>query len=134
MRRVLFMVITVLGALVVPRQVVPAHADTTPGAFALTYLDFPPPAKIVASRVESNAMAANEPGVVHFGSSFDVENRLDGYYMESGTLNLDNKGSTHVVATAYLVSHFATSDLASAAFAEQHNGWEGEIVTPESGS
>lgn len=104
-----------------------------PSHFNLSLWAFPPPARVLDSRVESNVLAGTETDVEHFGPSFLTEGRLTGYFQDAGVSNVDSKGKPHEVVTYDLVSTFASPDQAAAALQQQENGWETRLTVPPAG-
>lgn len=134
MRRLLVLGVVIAFLAVGSPHSASAQTSLDPANFALTPWDFPGPANVVQSRVETNDLVANEQAVPHFGSqSFSQEGRVSGYFMEANIPNLEKDGTVHAVVTYYLVSSFATTDQAAAAFMQQRDGWGADITLPPTG-
>jgi hypothetical protein len=132
-RRLLVMLLLVAGIGTASHTSVRAQTGTDPATFALQTLDFPAPATVLTSRVETNDLATQEKTVTHFGATFATESRITGYFMEVGQANVEASGVLHPVVTSYLVSQFPSTDLAAAAFGQERDGWEDTILHPANG-
>ena len=133
MRRFLLVFVLVAGFATTSHADVRAQTSLSPAAFALQPLDFPIPATVLTSRVETNDLIAQEKSITHFGAPFTTENRVTGYFMEVGRANLKASKALHPIVTSYLVSRFPSSDLAAAAFGQERGGWEDAILHPANG-
>jgi hypothetical protein len=111
-----------------------AYTGPNPAVFALHAPDFPAPATVLTSRVESNKLVTREQSVTHFGAPFATEKRITGYFMEVGRGKVKKLMVRHPVVTSYLVSRFPTPDLAAAAFGQERGGWEDTILHPAGGT
>jgi hypothetical protein len=129
-RKLLIMLVLIAGIATASRAEVRAQTGPDPATFALRALDFPAPATILTSRVETNDLITQEKAITHFGASFATENRSTGYFMEVAQANVEVSGALHPVVTSYLVSQFPSTDLAAAAFGQERDGWEDTILHP----
>lgn len=134
MKQVFILATVLCGVLLLPaRTIQAATPPADPAAFGLSPRYFPRPASILVSVVESNAQAASNQLIVHFGTaSLASLGRTTGYFMQVAQANLDNKGKTHPVFTHLFVSAFGTPDQATAAFQQEKAGWEGLVTLPTS--
>jgi hypothetical protein len=95
-----------------------------PNLFRLTTTDVPPTVTVMQSSVESDAQAASEPKLVHFGTlTWDQEGRLTGYYWFATVQPPAGFDSSHTTSVAYHVSIFSTGTQATAAWQQQRTGW-----------
>lgn len=134
MRKLLVALMFMAGIEATSHGEVRAQTGPDSAAFALPALDFPAPATVLTSRVESNKLTRQEKSITHFGASFATENRITGYFMEVGQANVGASGVLHPVVTSYLASQFPSTDLAAAAFGQERDGWEDTIRHPAGGT
>jgi hypothetical protein len=132
--RTLLVLMLVAGIGTARHAVMRTLSGPNPAVFALRASDFPSPATVLTSRVESNKRVTREQSVTHFGAPFRTEKRITGYFMEVGRGKVKKLMVQHPVVTSYLVSRFPTPDLAAAAFGQERGGWEDSILHPQGGT